>query len=262
MVNIDYLKSISELKMAWIKPMTIDELNDYFKSLDNFIESFPNEEEKINAALGAKDYDTLARSLNAIRNMLVAIYADELAKECQTQIQALNKDIKHEKLEAFMAYYLKCLSMLSIDIQMAMLKNQEKPQEQSSGKTPDEKPEETKEKKIILAVDDRAFFLTLLKKALEDIDHKLVCVNSASNALSFIAKCSPHLFLLDIEMPEMDGYELAKKIKESGHSAPIIFMTGNAKRECVLKAAKVGAVDFVVKPINKEEIIAKINKHI
>jgi len=261
MVNIDYLKSISELKMAWIRPMTIDELNNFFKSLDNFIESFPNEEEKINAALGAKDYDSLSRSLSVIRNMLVSIYADDLAKECETQIHALTKDIKHEKLEAFMAYYLKCLSMLSIDVQMAMLKNQEKTQEKSSEK-PEEKPAETTEKKIILAVDDRAFFLTLLKKALEDIDHKLVCVNSANNALAFIAKCRPDLFLLDIEMPEMDGYELAIKIKESGHSAPIIFMTGNAKRECVLKAAKVGAVDFVVKPINKEEIIAKINKHI
>ena len=262
MVNIEYLKSISELKMAWVKPMTTEELDEYIKSLDVFIEDFPNEEEKINLALQAKNYATLTVCLKAIRDMLVAIYADELAQECKNQISALSKEIKHEKLEAFMAYYLKCLSMLSIDIQMAILQNQENPQKQSSEKNQGEKPKETKEKKTILAVDDRPFFLTILKNALQDVDHKLVCVTSASNALTFIDKFRPDLFLLDIEMPEMDGYTLAEKIKEKGQKGPIIFMTGNARRECVLRAAKIGAVDFVVKPINKEEIIVKINKHI
>jgi len=258
MVNIEYLKSISELKMAWVKPMTTDELNEYIKSLDVFIESFPNEEEKIKAALEAKDYATLTICLKAIRDMLVAIYADELAQECQTQISALSKEIKHEKLEAFMAYYLKCLSMLSIDVQMAILQDQEK----SSEKKPGEKPAGAKEKKTILAVDDRPFFLNMLKNALQEVDLKLICVTSAWNALSFLDRNSPDLFLLDIEMPEMDGYTLAEKIKEKGQKAPIVFMTGNARRECVLRAAKVGAADFIVKPINKEEIIAKINKHI
>jgi FixJ family two-component response regulator len=63
-------------------------------------------------------------------------------------------------------------------------------------------------------------------------------------------------------MPKMNGYELAEKIRESGHEAPIIFLTGNSAKEYVIKAIKAGGSDFIVKPIYKENLTEKINKHL
>ena len=61
-------------------------------------------------------------------------------------------------------------------------------------------------------------------------------------------------------MPEMNGYDLARKIRESGHTAPIIFLTANSSHKHVMKAIEAGAVDFIVKPINRIQVISKIEK--
>jgi DNA-binding response OmpR family regulator len=58
----------------------------------------------------------------------------------------------------------------------------------------------------------------------------------------------------------MNGYELAAKIKERGFTAPIIFLTGNSKRDDVIKGIMAGASDFVTKPINQEQLIERIEK--
>jgi CheY-like chemotaxis protein len=179
-----------------------------------------------------------------------------MADECTKQIMEL-KNVKHEKREVFMTYFLTSLSMLSIDIQMAVLREGEA---SPSEKKPDGK--KGGEQKSILAVDDTAFFLTMLKTTLQDSEYKLTCVRSGEDALKFLEKRSVDLLLLDIEMPEMDGYKLAAKIRESGQKAPIIFLTGNAKRENVTRALAAGAADFIVKPINKETFIAKIGRYI
>ena len=118
------------------------------------------------------------------------------------------------------------------------------------------------EKKTILAVDDVSFFLNRLKTILKDAPCKLVCANSGKVALDYLAKNSPSLFILDIEMPEMNGYELAQKIKEGGHTAPIIFLTGNGSQEYIDKAMEVGAADVIVKSFGQTEIVEKINKHL
>jgi CheY-like chemotaxis protein len=122
--------------------------------------------------------------------------------------------------------------------------------------------EKTYKEKNILAVDDTAFFLTLLKNSLQDTDYKLTCVISGKDALKYLEKHQPDLFLLDIEMPEMNGYELAAKIKETKCKAPIIFLTGNTEGEYSTNAVKAGAVDFIVKPMDKKNLIEKIKKYI
>ncbi|MDR0320364.1 MAG: response regulator [Treponema sp.] len=125
-------------------------------------------------------------------------------------------------------------------------------------------PKKVKEKKeiSILAVDDTPLSLNLLKVALQTTEYKITCVNSGRLALRFIKRNNPDLFLLDIEMPEMDGYELAKKIKESGQIAPVIFLTASATKGCVKKAAEAGAVDYIVKPIDSRKLLAKIKKYL
>jgi CheY-like chemotaxis protein len=97
---------------------------------------------------------------------------------------------------------------------------------------------------------------------LSDTRYILTCVSSGRDALKYLEKHQPDIFLLDIEMPGMDGYELAARIKESGQKAPIIFLTGNAKKEHLARAVKSGAVDFIIKPINKDVLLAKIHKYL
>jgi CheY-like chemotaxis protein len=257
------LLAIAELNLAGkINQFNMGKgLNKYIQLLNTFTEDFPKLEEKIKASLEAKDYSSLAKHLLTVRDIMEKIHADGLAQDCIKHINELG-GINHEKLETYITYLLKSLSLLSIDIQMALLKNQNAVLDQPSQKEPLKNDEEPKKEKTILAVDDTAFFLTMLKTILQDINCKLIFLTSCEDALRYLDRHSPDLFLLDIDMPEMDGYELAAKIRESGQKAPIVFMTGNSKKEHVVKAIEVGAADFIVKPIKKEDVLSKISKYI
>jgi len=116
--------------------------------------------------------------------------------------------------------------------------------------------------KNILAVDDKPFFLNMIISQLQNENYKLTCVTTAKDALKFLEKQTPDLFILDIEMPEMNGLDLAQKIRDMGKTAPIIFLTASTKKDYIAKAKKTGASDFVVKPVNKQQLIEKIKKNI
>jgi CheY-like chemotaxis protein len=259
MVNKERLLSISELSQAGIQKMNNTAFEAYLGSLNSFIEAMPDYDEKMKSALEAKDYPSLSNSFADVRDLLEAIHAGYKADECTKQIKEL-KNVKHEKLEVFMTYFLTSLSMLSIEIQMAELKEgedasfYEKKQSNKRGRSA--------EPKCILAVDDTAFFLTVLKTTLQKTAYKLICVRSGEDALKFLESHQADLLLLDIEMPDMNGYELAAAIRKNGLKSPIIFLTGNSKKENVKKALAAGAADFIVKPINKEAFLAKISKYI
>ena len=211
------LLAISELKLAGkIEQMSEEQLSEYVLALESFVENFPEDEKRLKIALETKDYGSVAKHLAAIENMLAKIHADDMASECQKQILQL-KNAKHEKFEAFAVYFLKSVSMLSIDIQMVGYKNREK--------MPIPDDARMTEGKNILAVDDTEFFLRTLKTLLQYTPYKLTCTTSGSTALKFLQKNHPNLFILDIDMPDMDGYELAQKIRQCGQTAPIIFLT-------------------------------------
>jgi CheY-like chemotaxis protein/HPt (histidine-containing phosphotransfer) domain-containing protein len=256
-VNIDKLREISELKLdGRIEKMGEDELNNYLQLLNTFTENFPTQEEAINEALKTKDDNAFVKTLSDLRDILEKMHAEEMAQDCAKQISSIG-NTSPEKVEAYMRYFLSSLSMLSIDIQMAGQKTA------APAPLPEAAPEDTGRTGIrILAVDDTAFFLTILKKILSDTRYILTCVSSGRDALKYLEKHQPDIFLLDIEMPGMDGYELAARIKESGQKAPIIFLTGNAKKEHLARAVKSGAVDFIIKPINKDVLLTKIHKYL
>lgn len=116
-------------------------------------------------------------------------------------------------------------------------------------------------RKSILAVDDTEFFLRTLRSILQDnAMYKLTCTTSGTTALKFLQKNHPNLFILDIDMPDMNGYELAQRIRASGQTAPIIFLTGNSTEESIIKALQVGAADFIAKPVCKAKLLERIAK--
>jgi CheY-like chemotaxis protein/HPt (histidine-containing phosphotransfer) domain-containing protein len=263
MIDKKLLLEVSALKLAGkIEKLNDEQLNQYEQLLVSFIEGFPESEQKIKAALETKDKESIASNLEEICAILEKIQASELASECRELINALkNFDYEHEKIEAFVTVFLGSAAMLSIDIQMAKYL-EKKTQTAFIEKKKDDVASKKPGEKTILAVDDAAISLTMLKKSLQGEPNKLTCINSGESALQFLKSNDPDLFILDIEMPKMNGYELAEKIRENGHEAPIIFLTGNATKRYLMRAIQAGASDFIVKPIDKKYLTYKINKHL
>jgi PleD family two-component response regulator len=115
--------------------------------------------------------------------------------------------------------------------------------------------------KIILAVDDRPEILSFVNNALKS-HFKLFCVPSGETAIKLLTMHKPDLFILDIDMPDMNGYELAEIIRSKAEfkQTPIIFLTGNSTREHISKAIKVGGNDFIVKPTSHETLLLKVGR--
>jgi CheY-like chemotaxis protein len=114
--------------------------------------------------------------------------------------------------------------------------------------------------KLILAVDDSPLALQTLKSHLNGTQYKLICVTNGEDALKFVEKKKPDLYILDMEMPEMNGQELAMHIIEANKKAPMIFLTGNNDKESLARALSVGAADFIIKPMSQEKLLSRIEK--
>jgi len=219
--------------------------------LNAFLCDCPKRKSVINDALKSRNYQILSRELADISLMLDKICAYDISAECR--IYNNLEDMPYEEIEKHVNFILETVSMLAIDIQIAMHKKN----------TADSKKiTQTNEIKTILAVDDMPLFLKNIKAMLKDMPYKIVCVTSAKDALRFIENNQPDLFILDIEMPDTNGYQLAEKIINSGQNAPIIFMTGNSSSEDVEKALSIGVSDFIIKTMHKDYIIEKIKKYI
>ena len=238
--------------------LELDIVKAYVQSLSLFIEEFPELEKKLKADLAAKDYARCSADMLAICDRLRKIHADDLAEKYLQRIDGL-ESVEHDKIEADVIDFLAHVSMLSIDIQVALHRNKDALHEAQDG---DASKTEKSKGGTILAVDDVSLFLRTLKMALDETPHQVVYVTSGAAALRFLEEHRPDLFLLDIEMPGMDGYTLARKIRAMGQKAPIIFLTGNSEKKYVLQAIEAGAADFIIKPLDKELLFKKIDKFI
>jgi len=117
------------------------------------------------------------------------------------------------------------------------------------------------ERATILIVDDREANLLALEAVLEPLQQRLVKVRSGADALRFLLQEDCAVILLDVNMPELDGFETAALIRERERSryTPIIFVTAvRREEEHILKGYANGAVDYVVKPFAPETMIAKV----
>jgi signal transduction histidine kinase len=113
----------------------------------------------------------------------------------------------------------------------------------------------------VLLVDDVEANLIALRALLVDIDYELVCANSGNEALKHLLKHEFAVVLLDVQMPEMDGYEVASYARQNPatRDVPIIFVTAmHHNEENVLQGYGSGAVDFLFKPINPHVLRAKV----
>lgn len=116
----------------------------------------------------------------------------------------------------------------------------------------------------ILIVDDIPANLKLLGDILKGEGYKVRPVPSGALALQVAEKEKPGLILLDIMMPEMDGYEVCRRLKENKllHDIPVIFISALNETNDIVKALKYGGVDYITKPFRAEEISARVKIHI
>ncbi len=119
----------------------------------------------------------------------------------------------------------------------------------------------------IVVVDDEAISLTNAKNMLSDEDMRVSCLRSGKDLMKFIEKNSPDLILLDIMMPEMDGFETYKGLrlleeKLGRNKTPVIFLTGEKDSETERRGLTAGASDFIHKPFNKDVLIGRIKNTI
>ena len=117
--------------------------------------------------------------------------------------------------------------------------------------------------KTIIMVDDDITNLTVAKNNLSG-DYDVFTVPSGKKLFQVLEKVTPALILLDIEMPEMSGYDVIKILKESDRwkNIPVIFLSAKTDSENEGKALNMGATDYIVKPYSKEQLLASLRKHI
>ncbi len=112
----------------------------------------------------------------------------------------------------------------------------------------------------ILVVDDQAINVQLLKRKLERCGLQVSTANNGLEALEQVKLHKPDLILLDLMMPDMDGIEVCQRLQASSdtRSIPVIFVTARTTKESKLEGLAVGAVDYITKPIDLDETVARV----
>jgi len=115
----------------------------------------------------------------------------------------------------------------------------------------------------IVAIDDEPANLDVLADLLEPHGYELVCTTRPGEALKLIHRARPILVLLDVMMPEVDGFEVCRRIRADTKAAdiPVIFITGRSEVEATIDGFRAGAVDYISKPFSAEEVIARVATH-
>ncbi len=122
----------------------------------------------------------------------------------------------------------------------------------------------TSDKGLLLIVDDNTTNLGVLFDYLKAYGYRILVAQSGDAALEILEEKRPDLILLDIMMPGMDGFETCRRIKqqEATRDIAIIFMTAVTETVDKVKGFKLGAVDYITKPIQHEEVLARVKTHV
>ena len=120
-----------------------------------------------------------------------------------------------------------------------------------------------KEKKLILIIDDNTMNLNFLGNLLVEHNYNVAVAQSGSEGLGFVVKRTPDLILLDVMMPEVDGFETCRTLKQQPHSQniPVIFLTALTDLDDKIRGFNAGGDDYITKPFDNEEVLARISTH-
>jgi len=121
-----------------------------------------------------------------------------------------------------------------------------------------------KEKSSILIIDDNAQNLQILADILRSNNYKVAMVKDGLKGLNFISKIKPDIILMDIMMPGIDGFEVCSILKKDNNTKeiPVIFVSALTDTADKVRGFKAGGVDYITKPFQKEEVLARVNTHV
>lgn len=116
----------------------------------------------------------------------------------------------------------------------------------------------------ILVVDDNHQNLKVVAELLETENFEVTVASSGQQALEHLKNEKPDLILLDVMMPEMDGFEVCERIKQNLETKhiPVIFLTAKIETDDLVKGFDVGAVDYINKPFVQKELLARVKTHV
>lgn len=116
----------------------------------------------------------------------------------------------------------------------------------------------------VLVVDDTPPILHLIQRVLTRAGFEVEAVATGTDALARVDSRRPDLVLLDIVLPDLSGFEVCSRLKQNRWTAaiPVIFLTGQAETNAVVKGFEVGGVDYVTKPFQPEELVARVRTHV
>lgn len=122
----------------------------------------------------------------------------------------------------------------------------------------------TRVRPLILMVDDDEFQHRLLQQLLSEAAVELTFAGSGTEALSLLRTHRPDLILMDFKLPDVSGVEVMRRLKLAPATAgiPVILITGTSTKEVLVESHKAGAVDFMVKPFDKNRLVDGINRHL
>lgn len=112
----------------------------------------------------------------------------------------------------------------------------------------------------ILIIDDDVNLCSVLKEELTEVGYDVESFNNGFNAFDFIEKNPVDLMLLDLKMPEHDGFDILKELEKRNHRLKVIVLTGYADVKSAIDSAKMGASDFISKPYDFDELLITIRK--
>ena len=115
----------------------------------------------------------------------------------------------------------------------------------------------------ILAVDDSLLICQQIEKVLKNEEYTVYKPHSAKETLELLEEVDPDLILLDVILPDMEGYELFEKIKaKDKNHAPVIFITSKDSEQDVIRGFELGACDYIKKPFRPEELKSRVKAHL
>lgn len=124
--------------------------------------------------------------------------------------------------------------------------------------------EKTKQQARILIVDDEPINVMIADRILQKENYDTITASNGKEALELIDENIPDLILLDIMMPEMNGFEVCTKLQENEQTReiPVIFLTAVTDKESIVKGFEVGGKDYLTKPFNTPELLARVKAHV
>ena len=124
-------------------------------------------------------------------------------------------------------------------------------------------PDQKKDDRILI-VDDTPRNIQVLGTILKEQGYQINVAQNGLQALDVVTKVTPDIILLDVMMPELDGFETCKRLKEDPNTAeiPVIFLTAKVETDDVVHGFELGAVDYITKPFNPTELLVRVDTHL